>query len=382
METLRLLIVDDEPGMRLGARRALRQHMFPIADLDMEVTLDIDMAETGQEALDKIAAQPFDLVLLDYKLPDISGLDILMKLQQQKLDLLVIMITAYSSLEVAISATKNGAFDFLAKPFTPEDLKSCIQKGSRHLLIQRRARQLAEEKRQVRFQFLSVLSHELKAPLNAIQSLLNILQARTLGTDMAAYDDIVLRALRRVDGMRKLIFDLLDLTRIESGQKKREIREVDVRALAQQSMDMVQADAATLKLTLALHAPDALRMWADPGELEIIFNNLFTNAVKYNRPEGRVDVSLASDQNNVLVSVKDTGIGMSVAEQAELFKEFGRIRNDKTRLISGSGLGLSTLKKLVALYDGQIKVASEPNVGTTFAITLKNHPPAASAPGP
>ena len=90
-------------------------------------------------------------------MPGISGLDLLKELAEMNSEILTVMITAYASLDVAISATKRGIYDFLAKPFTPEELKSAVRKAAKHVILQRQARKLAEEKRQVRFQFISVL---------------------------------------------------------------------------------------------------------------------------------------------------------------------------------------------------------------------------------
>ena len=132
-------------------------------------------ASTGEEALERLDQDRPDIVLLDHKLPGMSGLDVLEQFNQKRVEALVIMITAYASLDVAVSATKRGAFDFLAKPFTPEELKASLRKAARHHILRAQARRLAAEKRQVRFQFLSVLVHELKAPLAAIEGYLHLL---------------------------------------------------------------------------------------------------------------------------------------------------------------------------------------------------------------
>jgi signal transduction histidine kinase len=112
-------------------------------------------------------------------------------------------------------------------------------------------------------------------------------------------------------------------------------------------------------------------MRADEGELEIILNNLISNAVKYNEEGGRVDVSLGAEDGQVRIEVSDTGNGMTQEEADKLFGEFVRIKNEKTRGISGSGLGLSIVKKLVSLYEGDVQVSSEPGVGTTFTVHLE-----------
>jgi len=158
-DKLRILVVDDELGMRLGVERALRNFAVQLIDVNGEVSFEVESVDCGEIALEKIKASPPDILLLDHKLPGISGLDVLHELAEAKSEVLTIMITAYASLDTAITATKRGAFDFLAKPFTPEEVKAAVRKATKHLMLQRQARRLAEEKRQVRFQFISVLGH-------------------------------------------------------------------------------------------------------------------------------------------------------------------------------------------------------------------------------
>jgi hypothetical protein len=376
MNTLRILVVEDEYGMRLAIARALRDYTIHLPDIEGEISFTIEQAEVAEKALSIINETPPDIILLDYKLPGMSGLDLLTQLSSRQLDMLAIMITAYASIETAVTATKQGAFDFLAKPFTPMELKETIYKAAKHLIFMRQAHKLALEKRKVRFQFISVLAHEMKAPLAALDGYLNILRERAAGDSQEVYDHMVGRCLTRIQGMRKMIGDLLDLTRIESGERKREVAEVDVREVAQHAIDTALPEATERKISIALHADGPVPMQADRSEVEIILNNLITNAVKYNRDGGSVAVRLASQDGTVSISVRDTGIGMTTEEAARLFNDFVRIKNERTRNILGSGLGLSTVKKIALLYGGDVKVASEPDKGSTFTVVLNS----ASAP--
>jgi signal transduction histidine kinase len=112
-------------------------------------------------------------------------------------------------------------------------------------------------------------------------------------------------------------------------------------------------------------------MTGDRSEIEIILNNLISNAVKYNRDNGTVTVKLTDSPDEVTMTVSDTGIGMSEEERERLFGEFVRIKNDKTRNILGSGLGLNIVKRIAALYDGRVSVESTPEVGSTFSVVLR-----------
>lgn len=120
---LRVLVVDDEAGMRSGVERALRNLTVSLPDINGGHRFVVGQAESGEKALDIIRAERPDILLLDHKLPGISGLEVLESLAAAGDDILVVMITAYASLQTAITATRRGAFDFLAKPFTPEELR-------------------------------------------------------------------------------------------------------------------------------------------------------------------------------------------------------------------------------------------------------------------
>jgi two-component system, sensor histidine kinase and response regulator len=373
-ETLHLLVVDDELGMRVSVERALRHYSTHLPEIQHDVDFRVSQAESGEAALALIETDVPDIILLDYKLPGISGLDVLQTLKERKLDVLVVMITAYASLETAVQATKTGAFDFLAKPFTPEELRATVHKTTKHCIVQRQAAKLAEERRQIRFEFLSVLAHELKSPLAAVEGNLFILRDHLVGDTIGAYDHLVNRSLIRLEGMKKLIFDLLDLTRIESGQKKRSLAAVDVCAIARQSIETHGALAAEKHVTVFFDGDQAAQLNADAGEIEIIFNNLVSNAVKYNKDGGSVAISVRDQGQVIVIAVKDTGIGMAPEEVARLFGEFTRIKNAKTMNILGSGLGLSILKRLSHLYGGQVQVESVPDEGSTFTVTLHKEP--------
>ncbi len=369
---LRVLVIDDEMGMRKGVGRALRHFSVRLEDIAEDITFSVEEATAAEAALEIIKTDPPPIVLLDHRLPGMSGIELLDEIRKMNLpDTLVIMITAYATIETAVAATRRGAYDFLAKPFTPDELRSVIQKAAGRIMLQRRARRLAEEKRAVRFQFISVLAHELKSPLAAIESYLTTIRDKVAGDDPAVYDRMIDRALVRSQWMRKLIVDLLDLTRIESGQKSRELAELDLVQTARSAIEGVQKEAGEKNITICLDAPGSVTVEADASEMTMLMNNLLTNAVKYNRDGGSVQVKIRNGDGQVEIAVADTGIGMTPEEQRKLFGEFSRIKNEKTQNILGSGLGLSIVKKIVDLYNGEVAVASVSGEGTTFTVTLR-----------
>ncbi len=374
MELLDVLVVDDEPGIRSGVSRILRNFSVSYPFMDDDIQFNVLEAATGEDALEMIKQKPPSIVLLDNKLPGIQGVDVLEYINSNRQDILVMMITSYASLELAVKATNIGAYDFIPKPFTPQELKSSMENIAKHYFLRRMTRKLHKEGKQVRFQFLTVLSHELKSPLNAVEGYLKLMQEKQSGESIDAYQEMIERSLSRIKSMRGLIMDLLDLTHIESGKKKRELQEIDLALIAKSAFDTMMPLAVQKDVKLQMDITDQIPYLADAEEMEIIFNNLISNAVKYNNDGGIVKCSIESNPEAVTIRISDTGVGLEPDDIPKLFHEFTRIKNPKTRNVTGSGLGLSIVKRLVDLYKGNVEVTSIPGEGTTFTIILPVFP--------
>ncbi len=370
MAVLKVLVVDDEPGIRSGVTRILSHFQVNYPFMDEDYTYEILEAATGEEGIIIIDRDKPDIVLLDNKLPGIQGTDVLEYIRNKKYDIVVAMITSYASLDVALKAHKFGATDFVPKPFTPQELKSCIENITKQQYLKRITHKMNQEGKKVRYQFLSVLSHELKAPLNAIEGYLRMMQERQSGDRIEDYATPIERSLQRIQGMRNLIMDLLDFTKIRLERKEEKIEEVHLSNIASNSIVTVRPYAIQMEVTIDLAIKSDALIMADPTDMEIIFNNLISNSVKYNKRGGKAEIIIDENDSEVVVIFSDTGIGINEADKDELFSEFVRIKNEKTRNISGSGLGLSIVKKVVELYNGTIAVESSPDVGTTFTVRL------------
>jgi signal transduction histidine kinase len=170
--------------------------------------------------------------------------------------------------------------------------------------------------------------------------------------------------------MRNLILDLLDLTKIESGKKQRSIEKINLSEIIQHAIATMQPYAIQKDISVEANASEKVFINADSEEMEIVLNNLLSNAIKYNKKGGRVVISLTENEHEIIISVKDTGIGISEEDQKQLFREFVRIKNEQTRRISGSGLGLSIVKRIIDNYKASINLESELNKGSTFYITF------------
>lgn len=370
MAVLKVLVVDDEPGIRSGVSRILNNFQVNYPFMDEDYKYEVLEAATGEDGITVIERDKPDIVLLDNKLPGIQGIEVLEYIRNKNYDIVVAMITSYASLDVALKAHKFGATDFIPKPFTPQELKSSIENITKQQYLKRITHRMNQEGKKVRYQFLSVLSHELKAPLNAVEGYLRMMQEKQSGDTIEDYATPIERSLQRIQGMRNLIMDLLDFTRIRLERKDEKIEEVKLSDIASNAIITVRPYAIQMEVSIDLIVKTDASIMADPTDLEIIFNNLVSNSVKYNRRGGRAEIIIDEAPNDVIVVFTDTGIGINEADKENLFSEFVRIKNEKTRNISGSGLGLSIVKKVVELYSGTISVDSLPDVGTTFTVRL------------
>ena len=373
MFNINVLVVDDEVNMLTGMQRVISRYTMKINEIDSPITFTVKTVETAEAALDIMQRYEPDILLLDQNLPGMSGLELLSQITESDYSFLTIMVTAYATLETAISSIKSGAFDFLPKPFTPKELRSAVSKAAQKLIMERRVKQLQDEKKKVRFQFISVLGHELKAPLNAIEGYLYMVKDRVAGEEIVSYDKMIDRCQNRIGDMKKLVADLLEMTKIESGERKREFENLDVCDIAQESIETMLPDAQKRNIVINTHYTAPIMMNADSEEIQMILNNLISNAVKYNKENGTVDISISESEGKISIEVIDSGIGLSEDEAAKLFKDFARIKKTETRNIAGSGLGLSTIRKIAQLYDGDITLKSKPGEGSTFRAELMSH---------
>lgn len=378
--TIRVLALHDDETLRRGIIRSLEEFTFEPCGQGPAAHIEVLPVSSVEDATACVARNAPDILILDAALPDGEGLDVLRTVHSHCPSLLALMLMGNASIQTAVDATRQGAFGFLPKPFTPAELRHTLRRAGAQVMLTRRTARLEAEKRQVRFDFIRVLGHELKAPLSAVETNMGIFNAHLLGDSLSAYDELLQRSTLRLGQMRKLIVDLLDMTRLESGQKTRQFEELDLRLLAADALELADLQARERGIALHLDSPESVPFRGDRGELDMIFNNLVSNAVKYNRDDGEVFVTLAPGSTGVTITVRDTGIGMTPDEVGKLFGEFVRIRNAKTARILGSGLGLSILKRLAELYDGRVDVSSQPDVGSTFRVFLESTAAEASAP--
>jgi two-component system phosphate regulon sensor histidine kinase PhoR len=224
--------------------------------------------------------------------------------------------------------------------------------------------------KRVSIDIFTVLGHDLKSPLSAVESYLEIILNRVLGDGLDPYMPILENSIARLHQMRELITDVVDWSKIQQPSSSRSLSAMDASKTVRRILDGYVKEAQGRNITVSADIEDGLTMKAASNEIELIVRHLVDNAIKYNRDNGSVRITLKRAGPNIALNVADTGIGMTAEEQARLFVEFVRIKNSQTQDIKGTGLGLAIMKKLIALYQGTVSVESEPNIGTTFSVIL------------
>lgn len=232
---------------------------------------------------------------------------------------------------------------------------------------------ISNEKRidKMKSDFVRLVAHELKAPIGAIEGYLDLILDGMIDEDALKQREIITRCRDRAASLLTLIKDLLNLSAIEAGKVTQRMERVQIPSILHEVIGLLGNEAAQRNITLSLGASDAVpSIIGDSEDLIYLFTNLVNNAIKYNKQNGEVRVSLSKNGSYVIVTVEDTGIGISAHDQKAIFDQFYRVKNEKTRNIVGTGLGLSIAKKIAESHRGYIKVKSVLGQGSTFTVFL------------
>jgi signal transduction histidine kinase len=386
-----ILVVDDELGIREGCRRILSREGHRV-----------EQASSGEEAWAKVCTRPFDLALIDVMMPGISGLDLLRRIVVNQPDLVCVIVTGYATIELAVEAMKDGAYTFIAKPFEADLLLLTVHQGleRRRMMLEaqrlerleaekealerrnaelerealeRRNRELAELAR-MKSAFALTVAHELRAPTAATQSYLRLMLDGYIPPE--DYREYLQRAEQRTIAQLDLINDLLDLARLQNPDIQIEREQVDVGESLSEVCAMMRGQAQEKHVTFSADVPSPMpAIPADPDHLRQLWCNLISNAIKYTNEGGTVAVSAEVQDEQVVVSVRDTGIGIASDDINRIFDEFYRTKAAKQCAESGTGLGLSIAKRIAETYAGRIEVESTVGTGSTFTVTLPVKPP-------
>lgn len=369
----RILVVDDEVGFREGCRRALAPRGY-----------DVDVAATGTEGWTKVQHDGFDLVLIDIRMPDMSGIELLAKIREFDPDIICMIITGYATVDLAVEAMKLGAYDFISKPFSSDNLALAVRNGLERRRLEQETRRLQhveeeaerlrqeqarlEELDQVKSAYVRRVAHELRAPLAAIRSFLTIIMQGYGSKEKQ--QDMLERSAERADQMLETINDLLNLARLKSVKHAGRGDLIAVEDLLDKVVSLHRPEAEAKRLRFSVESRPCPRIAADPVHIEQLWTNLISNAIKYTPKGGQVRVRLSHEAGEIAGEVSDTGIGIGEEDLPHLFDEFFRTEQAKALTRHGTGLGLAIVKETVEEYGGRVTVESRINRGTTLRFWL------------
>ena len=355
-----ILVIDDEESMRDSCTQIL--------------TKDGYRAETAQDGtigLEKIKEIQPDLVLIDLKMPGVGGMEVLKKTKDFDPNIIAVVITGYATVDSAVEAMKIGAYDFLPKPFTPEELRIIIRRGLERRKLLLETESLRKEKKLMEENFITMISHQLRSPLVAIIQYFEVIMGGMAGEVSGKLKEIMEKSKLRLDGLLNLIDDWLDVARLDSGQIVDKLKPTSVKKIVTKVIDVLQPLTAENNISLKLSSSCEKDLVQGDGDtLEQVFSNLITNAIHYNKPNGKVIINIKDNKDFIVTEVQDTGIGIAREHIPFLFDQFFRVKKGREQKIKGTGLGLSIAKKIVDAHGGSIKVTSELDKGSTFTVFL------------
>ncbi|MBW2735325.1 MAG: response regulator [Deltaproteobacteria bacterium] len=355
-----MIVIDDDEIMLLSCKEILGR-----------IGYTVETFASGEEGLKHIARSPAALLVVDLKMPQIDGLEVIRRVREIDPAMVIIVITGYSTISTAVQAMKAGAYDFLPKPFTPEELVLIVNRGYERWRLAMQSARLRDEKEHLQRVFVTFVSHQLKTPLVAVKQYLDVLMHDSQIELPQRARQWISRSQYRVAELTGIIDDWLDLSRAEHGGLCDRKVSTDLQEVIEGVVKSLGplAKEAGVRLTLEF-APTPLSVIGDRGSLEMVLSNLISNGIKYNRSGGSLIVRTSLDDSTVVLEVADTGLGIPEACQERLFEEFYRVKTDATAEIPGSGLGLTLCQTIVEELEGKISVHSEEGVGTTFTVRL------------
>ncbi|QCQ21457.1 ATP-binding response regulator [Desulfoglaeba alkanexedens] len=356
----KVLVIDDEEIARVACRRVLSRE-------GIEVTL----APSGREGLEILARDPHDLVLVDLKMPEMDGVEVARRIHELDPSIVIVIITGYATVESAVAAMKQGAYDYLPKPFTPDELLIVVRRGLEKRRLDLESRALREEKAAIERNFVTMVTHQLRSPLSAILQYFDVLLEGIGGELTEVQREMLERARERLQGLLELINDWLDMSRIQEGDIVRRLRPVDLAACVDEALKGLEWAAREKDVAIQVQLPEDLpKILADPGSFREVLSNLISNAVKYNREKGVVVVRAEACPGGVSIQVTDTGFGIAETELPFIFDQFYRGKDSRVRSLEGTGLGLAIAQKIVRAHGGCLRVRSELGRGSTFEVIV------------
>jgi signal transduction histidine kinase len=383
----RLLVIDDDESVAITVSEVLRRDGYIV-----------DMAMSGQEALSRLEQSKYDLVLTDLHMEGMDGISVLAEVRRFAPLTIAIVLTGFASLESAIAAMRQGAYDYLIKPCNIDDMRHTILRGLEHrrlILAEQQAReglqqlnreleQRVEERtaelkllndelasaNRAKDVFLATLSHEMRTPLTPILGWSRLL--RTGKADSALLAQGLDAIERNARLQTRLIEDLLDVSRIVMGKLHIDKEPTDLRSVVESAIETVRDKAKARNVQLRADLPpEPIIVQGAPVRLQQIVWNFLSNAIKFTHSGGQVSVRVFHSRDEAHVVVSDTGAGIAPDFLPYVFEPFRQADDSLTRRHGGLGLGLAIVRRLAELHGGRVRAESEGlGKGTQFTFSL------------
>ena len=354
-----ILIIDDEEALRDGCRQVLEKSGYAVLTAEQ----GIDGIKLARENLP-------DMAFIDLKMPNLSGMEIIEILSRDIPDIVLVMITGFATIVSAVEAMQKGAYDYLPKPFNPDQLRALTKRGLEHRNLKIETKRLREEKDLMERNFITFVSHEMRSPLVVIRQYIEALN--TIAGERFDQDirEIIERCRKRIQNLEEMVEHWLDISRIENGTLAQQKVSLSLADIISRSVEEMTPVCRKRGISLETNIPQKLpQITGDEESLVRVFTNIIGNATKYTPEGGKITVTCQHDEYYINASIADTGRGIPPDKLSLIFEPFFRC-GGKNEKHSGSGLGLTFCKKIMESHKGCIAVSSKEGEGTTFVLTF------------
>jgi signal transduction histidine kinase len=353
------LIIDDEEVVLDSCAQILKGSSYQLAT-----------ANDGTHGLALIQDYQPDLIFVDLKMPGISGFDVLEKVREIDATIVTVVITGFATVSSAVEAMKRGAYDFLPKPFTPDEFRLIARRGIERRKLMLETIKLRREKELLREQFASIVSHELKAPLSAVQQnffALDFELDKILNEEQKGKFE---RIKIRIDEMLKMINSWLRVISVDINKLKDGFTQISISKPIGNALESIATLADRKNIEIVSEVSESLPpVLGDSLSLSEVFVNIIGNSIKYSPDGTKVAVKAEEQGNDITITIRDSGIGISKEDLPHIFDGFYRGKSGQ-ETATGHGIGLAVARQIVEAHNGSISAESEVGKGTTFVVNL------------
>jgi two-component system sensor histidine kinase/response regulator len=366
----RILVVDDEERVcqTLEEFLTLRGYL-------------VDVASGGPEAVRMLEEGVYALLLTDLMMPRMNGIELMEQARELDPDLMVVIITGFGTIETAVQALKQGAYDYVLKPFSLMEIERSVERALEKRRLAHENLQLAEINRRLReidslkSDLLGIVSHEFRTPLTSLKGYVSLLQTGGLGAVSETQMEALLAVGENTRRLEKLVDNILVLAEVGGGSVEIRMQDVDLGRVLEQAVQESGPEIASAGCRAEVSIErDLPVIRGDFEKLVMAVSNLIDNAVKFRSEDGVVHASVSAKSARgdgwIDLVIRDNGIGISEHDLNSIFDHFVQVDMSSTRRVGGVGLGLCVVKEIIDRHGGAVKIQSKLNEGTTVTVSL------------